>query len=57
MRVLLAEDDRNLGEALKLGLIHHGFEVDWVRDGQAALYEIRNTSYVALVLDIGPPLS
>ena len=56
MRILLAEDDKNLGEALKLGLIHHGFQVDWVRDGQAAVYEIQNTSYAALVLDIGLPL-
>jgi DNA-binding response OmpR family regulator len=56
MRILLAEDDKNLGEALKLGLIHHGFEVDWVRDGQAAIYEIKNTNYAALVLDIGLPV-
>lgn len=56
MRVLLAEDDRNLGEALKLGLVHHGFEVDWVRDGQAVIYELNNTSYTALVLDVGLPL-
>lgn len=56
MRILLAEDDKNLGDALKQGLIKHGFKVDWVRDGQAALYEIKNTSYAALVLDIGLPL-
>jgi DNA-binding response OmpR family regulator len=56
MRILLAEDDKNLGEALKQGLIHHGYQVDWVRDGQAAIYEIQNTSYAALVLDIGLPL-
>lgn len=56
MRVLLAEDDKNLGDALKQGLIKHGFQVDWVRDGQAVLYEIKNTSYAALVLDIGLPL-
>ena len=56
MRILLAEDDKNLGDALKQGLIKHGFQVDWVRDGQAALYEIKNTSYAALVLDIGLPL-
>lgn len=56
MRVLLAEDDKNLGDALKQGLIKHGFQVDWVRDGQAALYEVNNTSYAALVLDIGLPL-
>lgn len=56
MRVLLAEDDKNLGDALKQGLIKHGFQVDWVRDGQAALYEVKNTSYAAIVLDIGLPL-
>lgn len=56
MRVLLAEDDKNLGDALKQGLIKHGFQVDWVRDGEAALYEVKNTSYAALVLDIGLPL-
>ncbi len=56
MRILLAEDDRNLGDALKLGLIHHGFQVDWVRDGQAAIYESFNTSYAALILDIGLPI-
>jgi DNA-binding response OmpR family regulator len=56
MRVLLAEDDKNLGDALKQGLIKHGFQVDWVRDGQAALYEVKNTTYAALVLDIGLPL-
>jgi two-component system OmpR family response regulator/two-component system response regulator QseB len=37
-------------------LIHHGFQIDWVRDGQAALYELLNTRYAALVLDIGLPL-
>lgn len=56
MRILLAEDDKNLGDALKQGLIKHGFEVDWVRDGQAALYEASQTNYSALVLDIGLPL-
>ncbi len=56
MRILLAADDKNLGDALKQGLIKHGFQVDWVRDGQAALYEVKNTSYAALVLDIGLPL-
>lgn len=56
MRVLLAEDDKNLGAALEQGLIRHGFQVDWVRDGQAAIYEVRNTNYAALVLDIGLPL-
>jgi DNA-binding response OmpR family regulator len=55
MRILLAEDDKNLGNALKQGLTKHGFQVDWVRDGEAAVYEIKNTNYTALVLDIGLP--
>ncbi|WP_114639376.1 winged helix-turn-helix domain-containing protein [Polynucleobacter necessarius] len=55
MRVLLAEDDKNLGNALKQGLIQHGFQVDWVRDGEAVSYEIKNTNYTALILDIGLP--
>lgn len=56
MRILLAEDDKNLGMALKDGLAIDGFQVDWVRDGQAAIYEAKTTSYSALVLDLGLPV-
>ena len=35
-RILLAEDDQILGSGLKAGLGQAGFQVDWVRDGQAA---------------------
>ena len=37
MRVLLVEDDPLLGDGLRAGLRQHGFQVDWVRDGAAAL--------------------
>jgi two-component system OmpR family response regulator/two-component system response regulator QseB len=53
---LLAEDDQQLGYALKAGLEHEGFIVDWVRDGSAARYEASISSYSALVLDINMPL-
>ena len=56
MRILLAEDDQQLGYALKTGLEHEGFITDWVRDGSAARYEAGNSSYSALVLDINMPL-
>ena len=56
MRILLAEDDQQLGYALKAGLEHEGFIVDWVRDGSAARYEAGNSSYSAIVLDINMPL-
>ena len=39
MRILLAEDDDLLGAAIRAGLQQQGFQVDWVRDGQAALRE------------------
>ncbi len=55
MRILLAEDDALLGDALRAGLREHGFQVDWVRDGEAADRELRTGSYAAAVLDLGLP--
>lgn len=55
MRVLLVEDDFDLGSALKAGLRLNGFQLDWVRDGFAALHELGNTEYAAVVLDLGLP--
>jgi two-component system OmpR family response regulator/two-component system response regulator QseB len=56
MRILLAEDDPLLGDGLRAGLRQHGFQVDWVRDGQAAARELRAEPYAAAVLDLGLPL-
>jgi two-component system OmpR family response regulator/two-component system response regulator QseB len=55
MRILLAEDDPLLGDALRVGLRQLGFQVDWVRDGDAAERELRAQPYVAVVLDLGLP--
>lgn len=55
MRVLLAEDDPLLGDALRAGLRQRGFQVDWVRDGQAAERELRSDVHAAAVLDLGLP--
>lgn len=55
MRILLAEDDPLLGDGLKAGLRQLGFQVDWVRDGEAAERELRSQSYAAAVLDLGLP--
>jgi len=56
MRLLLAEDDPMLGDGLRAGLRQQGFQVDWVRDGQAAEREISSGDYQAAVLDLGLPL-
>lgn len=56
MRVLLAEDDPLLGDGLRAGLRQLDFQVDWVRDGEAAERELRAEPYAAAVLDLGLPL-
>jgi two-component system, OmpR family, response regulator QseB len=55
MRILLAEDDPLLGDGLRAGLRQQGFQVDWVRDGNAAERELRAQPYGAAVLDLGLP--
>jgi len=56
MRILLAEDDPLLGDGLRAGLRQMGFQVDWVRDGEAAERELQAQPYAAAVLDLGLPL-
>lgn len=56
MRILLVEDDPLLGDGLQAGLRQAGFQVDWVRNGEAAERELRAEPYAAAVLDLGLPL-
>ena len=51
MRVLVAEDDRGLREALGRGLRENGYTVDAVPDGQAAVTYLRSYRYEVAVLD------
>ncbi|BAL94267.1 winged helix-turn-helix domain-containing protein [Rubrivivax gelatinosus] len=55
MRILLVEDDPLLGDGLRAGLSQAGFQVDWVRDGEAASRELRSAVHTAAVLDLGLP--
>lgn len=55
MRILLVEDDPLLGDGLRAGLQQQAFQVDWVRDGEAAQRELRAHPYAAAVLDLGLP--
>jgi two-component system response regulator QseB len=55
MRVLIIEDDPDLGDALALGLRQRGHAVDWFRDGAAADDAMHGASYDAVVLDLGLP--
>ena len=51
MRVLVAEDDPGLRSVLERGLREHGYVVDAVADGEAALAHLRSYAYEVVVLD------
>lgn len=55
MRLLIAEDDPQLGDGLTVGLRQDGYAVDWVKDGQAADLALKTGDYDLLVLDLGLP--
>jgi len=55
VRLLLAEDDVMIGEAVRSGLRRQGFAVDWVRDGAAAERALLTEPYDACLLDLGLP--
>lgn len=55
MRLLLAEDDPMIGEAVRAGLQPLGFAVDWVRDGAAADHALEVAAYDLCLLDLGLP--
>jgi two-component system OmpR family response regulator/two-component system response regulator QseB len=55
MRILLVEDDPELGDGLTVGLRQAGFAVDWLRDGQAADLALQTENFDFVVLDLGLP--
>lgn len=55
MRILLVEDDPQLGDGLSVGLRQAGFAVDWLSDGQAADLALASESFDFVVLDLGLP--
>lgn len=55
MRILLAEDERELGEWLVRALGQSGFQTDWVDDGRLVRRSLKATRYDALILDLGLP--
>jgi len=55
MRILLAEDEPELGTWLVRALEQSDFQVDWVDDGRLVRRSLKATRYDALVLDLGLP--
>ena len=55
MRLLLAEDERDLSNVEKKILEHAGYEVDAAFDGEEALQYARNHAYDCMIFDIMMP--
>lgn len=55
MRILLVEDDGQIGDGLRMGLRQLGFVVDWLQDGLQARDALSAAPYDAAVLDLGLP--
>lgn len=55
MRILLAEDDNYLSEAIALALRDAGYSVDRVAAGEETDHAVKSCSYDLLILDLGLP--
>lgn len=55
MRILLLEDDRQIGDGLLHGLQKNGFTVDWFTDGKLGQDALSSAPYDAVILDLGLP--
>jgi DNA-binding response OmpR family regulator len=55
MRLLLVEDDPQIGRGAQLGLNQLGYAVDWVKTGSAARTAVATHEYAAILLDLGLP--
>ena len=55
MKILLAEDTRDMNYVLTAALTHEGYDVDSAFDGEEALDFVRTNGYDAMVLDIMMP--
>lgn len=55
MRILLVEDDPQLGRAAQIGLEQAGYAVDWVQSAEHAQTAARLHDYACVLLDLGLP--
>jgi DNA-binding response OmpR family regulator len=55
MRLLLVEDDRQLGAGIRKALMRDGDHVDWLTDGAQALAAIRREKFELIILDLQLP--
>jgi two-component system response regulator QseB len=55
VRLLLVEDDEQLGRGIRKALMRDGDHVDWLTDGAQALAAIRSDNFELIILDLQLP--
>jgi len=55
VRLLLVEDDEQLGAGIRKALMRDGDHVDWLTDGAQALSAIRSENFELIILDLQLP--
>ncbi|WP_322014242.1 response regulator transcription factor [Paraburkholderia sp. J12] len=55
MRILIVEDDIDIGQSLMRALKDAGYSVDWLRDGESARRAVLDNAYAVVLLDLGLP--
>ncbi len=55
LRILLVEDDEQLGETLEQAFVLEQYAVDWLRGGEPVRAALSATPYDLMVLDLGLP--
>lgn len=55
MRILIVEDDIDIGQSLMRALKDAGYSVDWIRDGTQAREAVVGNAYSIVLLDLGLP--
>lgn len=55
MRILLAEDDPYIGQALQGAFEVHGDAIDWVKDGKQASQMLDTSNYEVALFDVNLP--
>ncbi|KYN90292.1 XRE family transcriptional regulator [Vibrio cidicii] len=55
MRLLLVEDDTQLGESMLAALSRHGYTVDWLERGSGVTTALKTEQFTAVILDLTLP--
>ena len=55
VRLLLVEDDEQLGAGIRKALMRDGDHVDWLTDGAQALSAVRSENFELIILDLQLP--